>query len=59
VTVVDGLTAERAYTVGALGGEQLDAHAVACARDRGWPVVTAEAYRYAARDGAVEVEQLP
>jgi hypothetical protein len=59
VTVVDDLTAERAYAVGALGGEQLDAHAVACARDRGWPVVTAEAHRYAARDGAVEVEQLP
>ena len=61
VTVVDDLTAARAYAVGALGGEQLDAHAVACARDRGWPLVTAEAHRYAARDGtvAVEVEQLP
>ena len=59
VTVVDDLPAARAYAVGTLGGESRDAHAVACARDRGWPLVTAEAHRYAAHDRGNEVEQLP
>ena len=59
VTVDDDLTVARAYVVGELGGDPLDAHAAACARDRGWPVVTADAARYAARAGTVEVEQLP
>lgn len=59
VTVVDDLTLARARAVGHLGGDQLAAHVVACARDRGWPVVTAIADRYHAHAGTVEVEQLP
>ncbi len=58
VSVVDDLDASRARTVGQLGGEQRDAHAVACARDRGWPLVTADASRYAGFDG-LDLEQLP
>jgi hypothetical protein len=59
VTVVDDLTGARAYAVGELGGDALQAHAVACARDRGWPVLTADVERYAGRRRVVEVEQLP
>lgn len=59
VTVVDDLTATRARAVGGVGGESLDAHAVLCARDRGWPLVTVDAARYAGTDLAgVDVEQL-
>jgi hypothetical protein len=60
VTVVDNLTTARARAVGALGGEQVDAHALLCARDRGWPLLTADPARYVSTDLAgVEVEQLP
>lgn len=60
VTVVDDLTAARARAVGTVGGEQLHAHALLCARDRGWPLVTAFAVRYAGIDpSGVDVEQLP
>jgi hypothetical protein len=60
VTVVDDLTAGRARAVGAFGGDQLAAHALLCARDRGWPLVTGDAARYAGTDLAgVEIEQLP
>jgi hypothetical protein len=58
VTVVDDLDGSRARAVGGLGGPAPDAHALLCALDRGWPLVTADAPRY--RDLAgVEVEQLP
>jgi predicted nucleic acid-binding protein len=56
VTVVDDLTAARARTVGLLGGTTVDAHAVYCARDRGWPLVTDHA---AVAGGGVELERLP
>ena len=60
VTVVDDLDGRRARAVGGLGGQALDAHALLCARDRGWPLVTADAPRYRGTDLAgVEVEQLP
>jgi hypothetical protein len=60
VTVVDDLDATRARAVGALGGEQLDAHAVLCARDRGYPLVTADASRYTGtRSAGLEIDQLP
>jgi hypothetical protein len=60
VTVVDSLDATRARAVGALGGDQLDAHAVLCARDRGYPLVTADAARYTGtRPAGVEIDQLP
>lgn len=58
VTVVDVLDVDEARLVGALGGAQWDAHAVTCARGRGWPLVTADAARYA-RFGDLEIEQLP
>jgi hypothetical protein len=50
----------RRLVVGQLGGgDQLAAHAVACARDRAWPRVTAAADRYVEFSGLVEVEPLP
>lgn len=55
VTVVDDLTGPRAIAVGSRGGEPLDAHAELCARDRGWPLVTAGA----AYADDVEIETLP
>jgi predicted nucleic acid-binding protein len=59
VTVVDPLDARRAQAVGRLGGVQLDAHAAACAQERGWPIVTGDAGRYAEFGDRVEVEVLP
>ena len=60
VTVIDPLDGERARTVGRLGGPQADAHAIACARDRGWPLVTADPDRYARyQDAGVILEPLP
>ena len=60
VAVTDDLTAARARAVGAMGGDQLHAHALLCARERGWALVTTDAGRYSAVDMAgVEIEQLP
>jgi len=60
VTVVDDLNIARARTIGAVGGEQIDAHALLCARERGWPLVTDGAARYSGLDTiGVEIEQLP
>ncbi|MBW0103119.1 hypothetical protein [Pseudonocardia sp. KRD291] len=60
VTVVDDLTAERARSVGGVGGDPLDAHALLCATERGWAVVTADPTRYAVRpDTGAEIEPLP
>lgn len=47
VTVVDDLDQARARAIGRLGGPQADAHAIACAQERGWPVLTADPARYA------------
>ncbi|MFC4950841.1 hypothetical protein [Pseudonocardia sp. GCM10023141] len=59
-TVIDELTASRARAVGGVGGDLADAHAVLCARDRGWPLVTGDAVRYAGMDlSGVEIEPLP
>ncbi len=58
VTVVDVLDVDQARLIGALGGAQWEAHAVTCARARGWPLVTADVARYA-RFGELEIEQLP
>ena len=62
VAVMDDLTALRARAVGevaaVLGADLATAHVVACARDRGWPVITGEPDRYRSRAG-VEVEPLP
>lgn len=58
VTVVDVLDGERARAVGKLGGLQLDAHAVACSRERGWPVLTTDAAHYAIF-GDVDTEPVP
>ncbi|MGQ0776658.1 MAG: hypothetical protein ACT4NY_19895 [Pseudonocardiales bacterium] len=35
VTIIDPLDGERARVVGLLGGAQIDAHAIACAQQRG------------------------
>lgn len=60
VTVVDDLTTARARTVGVHGGPTLDAHALICARERGWPLVSDEAGRYArARTDGIEIDPLP
>lgn len=60
VTVVDSLDQSRARDVGALGGDTLDAHAVLCAAQRDWPLVTADAVRYQGRlSTSVEIEPLP
>jgi len=60
VTVIDPLDGARARTVGLLGGAQADAHAIACAQQRGWPLVTAEPARYGAYGHiGVEIEALP
>ncbi len=40
VTVIDALDESRARAVGQLGGPQADAHAIACAHERGWPLLT-------------------
>jgi hypothetical protein len=60
VAVTDDLTAARARAVGAMGGDQLHAHALLCARERGWALVTAEAGSYSGVELAgVELEPLP
>jgi hypothetical protein len=59
VTVVDDLDRARARDVGALGGDTLAAHALLCATERGWPLVTADAGRYRDPATAVEIEPLP
>lgn len=59
VTVVDDLTAARARAVGTWGGDPLDAHALLCASDRGWPLVTGDAARYSVEVArVVELESL-
>ena len=62
VTVADELTFVRARAVAEvaaeLGADLVTAHVVTCARDRGWPVLTAEPDRYHGRAG-VEIESLP
>lgn len=47
VTVIDNLDESRARAVGQLGGHQVDAHAIVCAQERGWPLLTADPARYA------------
>lgn len=47
VTVIEPLSGDQARTVDP--GEQLDiAHTIACARGRGWPIVTAHPDTYTA-----------
>jgi len=61
VTVADDLTVLRARAVAEvaaeLGVDLVSAHVVACARDRGWPVVTAEPGHYPSCS-EVEVEPM-
>ena len=60
VTVVDDLDATRARAVGAFGGDQPEAHALLCAHDRGYALVTADASRYTGlRAAGVDIDQLP
>jgi hypothetical protein len=60
VSVTDDLTAARARAIGALGGDQVHAHALLCARERAWVLVTDDAGSYTGIDlTGVEVDQLP
>lgn len=59
VTVVDNLDQARARDVGALGEDTLTAHALLCATERGWPLVTADADRHHGSAADVEIELLP
>lgn len=60
VTVIDSLDGESARTVGRIGGPQTDAHAIVCAQQRGWALVTGESTRYRCHGHAgVEIETLP
>lgn len=60
VTVVDDLTADRARAVGVEGGPTAEVHALLCATDRSWPLVTAEPGRYAGlRPAGAVTEALP
>jgi hypothetical protein len=55
VTVVDNLDESRARTIGQLGGPQ----AIACAQERGWPLLTADPAQYAAyQHTGVDLEPL-
>lgn len=57
VTVIDNLDESRARAVGQLGGHQADAHAIVCAQERGWPLLTADPARYAQyKQAGVELE---
>ena len=63
IAVVDDLTRSRSLEVGeylASHRIRLDAaHAAVCARERGWPLVTAEPAEYDDAEGALVVETLP
>lgn len=64
VTVVDNLVRQRANEVGqllaAVGADDLAlGHAVRCARQRGWPLVTADKAAARRLDDRVDVRELP
>lgn len=60
VTVIDNLDEARARAISQLGGHQADAHAVACAHERGWPLLTANPNQYARYElTGVLLEPLP
>ena len=61
ITVIDALNESRARAVGQLGGPQTDAHAIACAQERGWPLLTAHPDQYTPYQqvGGVDLEVLP
>lgn len=46
VTIVDNLDESRAKAIGRLGGPQAAAHAIACAHERGWSLLTADPAPY-------------
>lgn len=60
ITIVDDLTSTRARAVGRLGGATLDAHALVCAHERGWPLVSDDPTRYTkAHTDGIEIDELP
>lgn len=60
VTVIDALGETRARAIGQLGGPQTDAHAIACAQERGWPLITAHPDHYTRyQQTGVDLEPLP
>lgn len=59
VTVIDALDERRARAVGQLGGPQVEAHAIACAQERGWPLLTAHPGHYTPyKHAGVDLEPL-
>lgn len=64
VTIVEDLTRQRAHEVGQLlasasEGDLAIGHAVRCAQDRNWPLVTADAVAARRLDPGVDVRELP
>ena len=60
VTVADDLTVARARSVGAWGGDPVNAHALLCASECGWPLITGDASCYTAGSTrGVDLEPLP
>ncbi|MGB6164157.1 MAG: hypothetical protein WCF33_01735 [Pseudonocardiaceae bacterium] len=60
VTVIDALGETRARAIGQLGGTQTDAPAIACAQERGWPLITAHPDHYTRyQQTGVDLEPLP
>lgn len=60
VTVIDNLDEARARTISQFGGDQADAHAVACAHERGWPLLTANPAQYSSYQTiGIDFEPLP
>jgi hypothetical protein len=60
VTVIDALDERRARAVGQLGGHQANAHAIACAQERGWPLLTAHPDHYTPyKHTGIDLEPLP
>jgi predicted nucleic acid-binding protein len=60
VTVIDNLDEARARAIGQLAGPQADAHAIACAHERGWPLLTAHPNQYTRYDQTgIDLEPLP
>lgn len=60
VTIIDALDERRARAVGQLGGPQADAHAIACAQERGWLLLTAHPDHYIPyKYTGVDLEPLP
>jgi hypothetical protein len=61
VSVIDALDETRARAIGQLGGPQTDAHAIACAQERDWPLLTThpDLYTRYQQQTGIDLELLP